>query len=365
LVHNISVSEIEGTDIVKVKFESLVPKTSALVANQAAASFNDLDADRRLNLASSAQGLLEEELYNVQTKLRGSEKRLNRFSRITGIVDMSDKTNLANARTDSLGAEFITAQSERMSLQIQVDAAKQSPNLLSVSSISEHPSIVTLRSDLTLLESEYSQMATTFRPGYPPLDALGQKIALQKQKMRTEAKRVFEVLLSKYANAVESEKVLSKELKKANVDILDLKDRAITFNLLQREWETNKKLYDGLLEKVKSSSLAANLELDRLSLMEQATIPSSKASPSITKNVTLASTGGFLFAMALAFLMNLLDRRFRTVRQLEESLGLPVLAIVPDVHKFNSDMKAGVPLLLDSHESKSAIGETFRSLKRR
>ncbi len=120
---------------------------------------------------------------------------------------------------------------------------------------------------------------------------------------------------------------MTADLSTSNSELLDLKNRSIAFNILKREWENYKNLYQGLLEKVKRASLAANLEMDQLSLSEPA--PSGKSFPNIPKNVVVAMSCGGLVGLALVFIMALHDRKFRSIKEVEDHAQLPVLSVIP------------------------------------
>ena len=354
--------EVPQTRLLKIKYTSFSPEISALVANGVTQAFNELDAQRLKDMSNSAQSLLQTELQEVQVKLQTSEKKLNQFARKTGIVDLDDENNLVSARSQSLGREYLNAQNERMKLEIQVESALQSGNLLSLPFINESNSIIELRAQLTQVEAEYGDMATIFKPEYPELMALGNKVSLLKKRLSAEAQREFDGLAARYKNAIEAERVLSKEIEQSNIELLDLKDRAITFNLLKREWQSNTKLYEGLLEKVKAAGVSARLEMSRLSLVDAAAVPLVKSSPNITKNVALAASAGFFIALAVAFLLNLLDRRFRSIQELEEFTKIPVLTVIPFVEN-EQGIDGNHVALLSAKEPASAVGETFRSLR--
>lgn len=362
LKSKLSVEELDSTDIVKVRYDAFNPEVSAKVANEVVAAFNELDSERRREVSGSVQTMLEGELEKVQMKLQASERKLNQFARITGIVDLEDRNNVMSARADSLSSEFIAAQNERMKLEIQIEGAKQSNGLMSVPFVNENPAVIAMRAELSKLQAEYGELASVFKPGYPELDALQQRINLLRSQMRSEGQRTLDSLVSKYKNATEAERVLSSELEKNNIDLLDLKDRSITFNLLKREWQSYKKLHEGLLEKVKSTALSANLEVDKLSLISPSVVPSSKSAPNMAKNVALASSGGFLLAMGLAFLLNLLDRRFRSIQEIEEATQIPVLSVVPFIEN-QQDLESNHVAFLPWHEPSGQIAETFRSLR--
>lgn len=361
----INIELIEGTKLIRVSYTSFSPEVAASVANATVEAYNQYNSSRLKEVSNSAQTLLRTELNEVQKRLKISELKLNQFARKTGIVDLDDKNSLINSRADSLSQEYIKAQNKRMMLEIQIESAKQAKGLLTVPFIKTEPSILELQSQLSVLETQKSEMASIFKENYPELKALNRKIALVKRRLNNEARLIFEGLITQFKNARESERVLVKEIEQSNTELLDLKDRSITFNILKREWQSNIKLYEGLLEKVKLAGVASKLEMNQLSLMDAAIEPTSKSFPKTLKYVVLAESGAFLLALALAFLLNLLDRRFRSVHELEEVTGLPVLSLIPKIVGADGEHSVAKRdiALMAKNDPGSIIGETFRSLR--
>lgn len=360
----IRIEKIDGTKLLRVSYTSFSPEVSSVIVNATVEAYNQYNARRLKELSNSALVLLKTELDAVQKKLKLSELKLNQFARKTGIVDLENKNSLINSRANSLSQEYISAQNQRMKLEIQIESARQAGSLLTVPFIKTEPSIIELQSQLSALEAERSEMASIFKENYPKLKVLNRKIGLVKQQINEEAKLIFKGLVTQFKNARQSERVLIKEIEQSNTQLLDIKDRSITFNILKREWQGNLKLYEGLLEKVKLAGVSSKLEMNQLSLMDSSK-SASKSFPNTKKYVVLAGSGAFLVALALAFLFNLLDRRFRSVQELEEITGLPVLSLIPKVESGDDGHKLTKNdiSMMTYNEPSGVIGETFRSLR--
>jgi capsular exopolysaccharide synthesis family protein len=169
-------------------------------------------------------------------------------------------------------------------------------------------------------------------------------------------------LKNRYEQLLQEEKQLAKQVADQRAKLLDLKDRAISYNILKREWEANKELYSGLLEKQKDVSVAAGMETNNISVVDKATIPTDKDSPKTKRNVAIAGVFGGMGGIGIAFLLAFLDNTFKNREELERELGLPFLGLVPKAEPF--DINGDVPLpLLAHHDPTSSISEASRSIR--
>ncbi|MEE8428536.1 MAG: polysaccharide biosynthesis tyrosine autokinase, partial [Gammaproteobacteria bacterium] len=142
----------------------------------------------------------------------------------------------------------------------------------------------------------------------------------------------------------------------------NLQDRAIQYNILKREWETNKQLYSGLLERMKEVGVAAGMELNNISIIDRAVIPVAPYKPKLRSNVSVAGLLGLMGGLGLAFLLAYLDNTLRTPEELEKVLGLSSLGMVPKADP--KELSEVTSLDLVSHQERdSELSEAFRSIR--
>jgi len=143
---------------------------------------------------------------------------------------------------------------------------------------------------------------------------------------------------------------------------LDLQDRSIQYNILKREWETNRELYSGLLERVKEVSVAAGMELDNVSVVDAAVVPMVPFSPNVQLNAALAGVLGLMGGLGIAFLLAFIDNTVRTPEELERLVHLPSLGLVPQVNEKTLPENTSIDLLAHHMRDKD-LSEAFRSIR--
>jgi succinoglycan biosynthesis transport protein ExoP len=136
---------------------------------------------------------------------------------------------------------------------------------------------------------------------------------------------------NEYKTALTREKLLSDayDVQKHVTD--QLNESNIHYNILKREVDTNKQLYDGLLQRMKEAGVAAGLKSSNIRIVDQAEVPTSPASNDLKSNLYLALFLGLTAGLGLAFFMNYLDNNIKTPEDVEEKTGLPTLGLVPSL----------------------------------
>ena len=114
-----------------------------------------------------------------------------------------------------------------------------------------------------------------------------------KEALDRESRRVAAGIETEFEHLKKEEQLLQQQLQAQKEDLLTLKDRSIQYNILKREWETNKELYTGLLERMKEVGVAAGMEINNIAVIDRAKIPVQKHSPSLTKKCLVGNRFGF------------------------------------------------------------------------
>jgi len=382
----LNVSSIRKSDLFKVSFDSFDPRIAAKVANTVVSEFVRLDRQRRLDSNSDAKFFLESEITATQAKLEASEKDLTDFARASNIVDVEEKGNIMVQRLSDLNTQLTLVTGERVAaealwLQAQgPDGAQSLPNVLGSELINQ------LKQDKATLNSEYRNLAKIYKPAYPALQQAKAELDDVNNSIELEITHLVTGLQINYNQLVAKEGLIEGKVEEQKQTLLAIKDKSIQYNILKREWETNKELYTGLLESMKQVGVAGGMEPNNISLIDPARVPLKQFKPNLKLNAALAGVLGLMGGIGIAFLLAFLDNTVRTPEDLEKVVAVPSLGLIPlDKGKAkgkakgkknkqhhrnaseeqNSPLERYEPLLeLRAHfERRSDIAEAFRSIR--
>jgi capsular exopolysaccharide synthesis family protein len=357
----LSVNPIRKSNLFEVSFESFDPELASGVANAVVGEYMRLNEDRRFNSTSGAKAFLEKEIKRVQGKLESSEKELTQFARRYQVVDLEDKSNVMTDRLTDLNRSLTQVQSERIAAEALYHQASLG-NIESLPAVLQEELIRDLKSEYSRLQGEYFRLSRIYKDAYPKLQQLKAELDQVKSSLDGEIAKLVASLEVNYQQLQEKERLLGEALETQKTALLDLKDRAIQYNILKREWETNKELYSGLLERMKEVGVAAGMELNNISVIDHAAVPINPDSPKLLLNAAVAGVLGLMGGIGLAFLFAYLDNTVRTPEDLEKALRLPSFGLVPKIDL--KELEEGVSLDLISHQRlDSEVAEAFRSIR--
>ena len=325
----LEIRPVQRTRLVKVAFLTPDPGLSARVANAHAESYIHKGLELRTQTNEEAQRFLEEKLVELKERVEKSEAALNRYRRDKGIISLDDKENIVVARLTDLNARLTDAEAERIGLEAQMRSVSQT-DYDSLPAVVNNTLIQALKEQLTTLQGQYAQLSTQFKPAYPRLAQLKAQVVDTEQRVQKEIQRVVEGVKTSYLDAEAKEKELRAKMEEQKAITLSLKDDSVQYAILDREADTNRQLYDSVLQRMKEMGVAADVRASNVSVIDEAEPPLRPSSPKKGLSLLLSSFVGLVGGVGLAFFFEYLDNTLKTPEEVERYLRLPNLAVVPD-----------------------------------
>jgi GumC protein len=165
-----------------------------------------------------------------------------------------------------------------------------------------NPLVQNLMQTRAQLSAEYQQKLSTFKPDYPEMQRLNGQLSEVGRQINTQIANIRDSIKAQYEAASTQERMLETRIDQLKGDELDLQDRSIRYNMLKREVDTNRQLYDGLLQRFKEIGVAGNVGANNISVVDSADPPGNPSSPRLGFNLALAAIFG-LFAGVLVALL--------------------------------------------------------------
>jgi len=369
MVGSLTVKLPRDSRIVTVSYISNNPELSARIANGYADEFIQSNLDRKFDSSSYARGYLEGQLADAKNKLEMSERALNSYAREAGIIrtgqgqvesDGGGKSSVdrGTSVTGSSLAQINAAANEATARRIEAEGrwrAVSAGPLLSSPLVLQNSTVVTLLSDRARVEAELSQDRARHLEDYPSVRAKVAQLGAINQQLSSVANNVRNSVRSEYQAALDTERALKGQVDRLKNETMSEQDRAVQYNLLAREADTNRQLYEGLLERYKTLNAVARVSLSNVSVIDKAEVPKAPSSPNLFKNLLVGMIIGLGLAALVVFFKDQFDDAIRVPEDIEAKLTLPLLGVVPQSREG------------DPHESlldpKSPISEAYNSLR--
>ncbi|KAB7764051.1 polysaccharide biosynthesis protein GumC [Xanthomonas maliensis] len=300
LLAGLVIEPILNSRLVYVNYDSPDPALSAKIANAYSHEFIVSTQQRRLKASSFATKYLGERLAQLRSKVEESEKNLVDYSTDQQIVSVGeDKPSLPAQNLSELNALLATAQDSRIKAEAAWRQAS-SGDPMSMPQVLSNPLIQNLRGEQIRLTTEYQQKLSTFKPQYPEMQRLKSQIEESRRQINGEVVNIRQSLKAEYDAAARQEQLLNDRIAGLRNDELDLQNRSIRYNMLKREVDTNRQLYDALLQRYKEIGVAGNVGANNVTIVDTADVPTSKASPKLKLNLALGFIFGVFLALAVA-----------------------------------------------------------------
>lgn len=356
-IADLTVEPIKNSSLVKVHYTSQDPELAQRITNEISAQFISLNLERRVDATSYAKVFLDDQLAQAKSKLEESESKLVDYAKREQIINTDDKRSLSSQRMEALHSAVTEAEKERILAEgIYEQAAKQGEAAVT---ISENSNIQSLKERYSKLESDYQEKLQVYKADYPLMVEISQQMATIQKQISKEISSARDTLKARYLAAKQQEDNLRQKLELQKGDLLDVRDKSIGYNTLQREVETNRNMYEGLLQRIKEVGVAGNIDKNNITIIDEAILPYGQFKPNVKLNLALGAVGGLFIGMVIAFMLEFFDDRIKAKETLEKLLGMPVLGMIPKARAKDEKQAA----LMAHIDPRSAIGEAFRSLR--
>jgi polysaccharide biosynthesis transport protein len=372
---SLAVKRVPNSRLMDISYEANSPELAAQVVNAHIRNFIDQNRRSHYDATTSATTWLTDQLDELKIKVKNSEDARLDYERKNQIWEVDDKQNITTQRLSELNRQLIDAQSDRMKKQSMYDFARQG-DVDIVPQIRDSASVQDLLKRRTDLNGQYTEALAQYGPNFPKVQRLQSQVKEIDQNLEREKKAVVARLGSEYHEAQQREELLSRTLEQQKSEANVMSERMVQYNILKRDAEADKALYDGLLTKLKEAGISSALQSSNIRIVDPAMIPSTPARPAKMRNVTLAFLVGLVGGTFLAFLREYMDNTVKTPDDIETLSHLPSLAVVPAFQDSEGDAPRRRSLkdslrnghsrhveLVAQHLPKSQMSEAFRALR--
>jgi polysaccharide biosynthesis transport protein len=381
---NLRVALLPNTRIIEVHYRAAEPERAAAVVNTLMQTYVDENRKSRYDATMDSSKWLAGQLVDMQMKVESSQEELVRYQKEHEILGIDEKQNITMAKLDELNKQLTSAESERMDKEAlyrlvetgDPDAIASGTGGLDDSgsgSQSESGLLGSLRTKQAELKIQAADLSTQFGPAYPKLTQLNNQLKEIDSQIQAEMKKLAGKVRGQYTTALQRENMLHDAFEKQKQEANKLNESAIKYNMLKRDADTYRTLYEGILQKLKEAGVAAGLKSNNFRIVDRATPPSGPIEPNIPRNLMFAVVLGLASGIGLAFLLEGLDNTVRTTEQAQMISGLASLGMIPLGSKSARDGPNPKRLVIASSKEavelvtqvrpQSQMAESYRALR--
>ncbi|MCX6907874.1 MAG: polysaccharide biosynthesis tyrosine autokinase [Verrucomicrobia bacterium] len=359
----LTIKQVQSTRLIDITVTHPVPKITALVANGVVQEFIKQNLEHKLQTTLDATRWLGEQSVEYRKKLEKSETAVQEYLESSHAVSLEQNQNIVLDKLKEINTTLIKAKTDRLSVETEWNQIKAS-----LDAGQKPGSIPTIAADgeVSALHTQFSQkqvamaaLRVRYRDKYPTMAAALVELTELEAKLDKAAANAVEAVNTRYLMAKAKEESLARALTEHEQQAFELTRKLISYSALKRNAESDRQLYDSLINRTKETGITGKLETNNISMVDPARVPEAPVRPEKTKNLMYAIFLGLLGGLGLAYAAHHYDDKLKSEEEIQTHLGSPLLSDIPHIDSNDVVLKASHS---DSHPN-SAVAEAFHNLR--
>ena len=316
------------TRIIDVSVDSISPEFAADYANTLSSEFIDSNVEARWKMSQRTGEWLSRQLDDLRIKLERSEDSLQNYARRANLTFTDEKNNVSEQKLSQLQATLSAAQNDRITAQSRYEMIKSSPPD-GLSTIAADGNLRELENKLSELRRSEADLLTTFTPKHEKVIRVQAQIPPLVAAIQRQRAIVLDHAQKEYEATQTKEKLLAIEYDRQAQVVSGQSEGAIQYGILKREVDSNRQLYDSMLQKVKETSVTSAMRASNIRVVDPAGVPGSPYKPDISQNMEIGVLTGLLLGVSFVLMR---ERANHTIQEPGDApfwLGVPELGIIP------------------------------------
>jgi polysaccharide biosynthesis transport protein len=369
----LTVKRVANSRLIEVTFEAEDPQLAAQIVNTHLQNFVEQNFRSKYDATIQASNWLSSELEGLRIKVEKSENARIAYQRANQTWQIDEKQDITTSKMADLSKAVTEAQTDvaqkeamyRMAVSGNVDAL---PTAHGSEVLTE---LLKRKSDA---DEQYAEALNQYGPNFPKVLRLAAQQKELDENLARARKTLIESVQQEFNTARSHVELLQETLDKQRAEANDQAEKLIQYHILQHDAESDRLLYDGLLQKLKEATITVGLRSTNIRVVDPALAPGGPSRPQKARNILLAFLIGLVGGVGLALFREYLDNTVKSPDDIEALTGLPSLAVVPAMPGLNAQQgrlsrrtggggSPGRIELLSYAQPKSQISEAFRALR--
>ncbi|MGP1719106.1 GumC family protein [Shewanella frigidimarina] len=338
---NINVSPVRKTQLVNISYESSDSQLAAQIANVIGDTYILSQLEAKLGMTQKVNTWLGGRLEDLRIKLDESEKRLEQFKLINGLIDVEGVTALDAKELERLSDEITVARSRKAQADsfiavVRRYGATDISRLESLPEVTSHLSIQNVKREVVLVERKVSELQQVYGPKHPKMIAAQAELNTVQQNLHKQISRLVQGIEDEAQTAAQTLQALEAQFSNAKGAFQNLSTTDTDYQRLLREVDTNRQLFDTFLARQKETAVTGDFDSPVARFTDRAVVPLLPEKPKKKVIVILAFLASLGFAMVLVLVLDALNDTIKTSDDVEKLLSQRALGYVPKAKKGTS-----------------------------
>jgi capsular exopolysaccharide synthesis family protein len=358
-IGRVTVLPVTGSRLVDVAFVARDPEFAARAVNTLVDEYVEQNLAIKLTGTQNMIEWLEQEVAKQQLKVQQSERALSEYRDRQNALSLDDKQNIVLTRLSSLNEDVMAARTRRATKevlhnQIRAISAGQSPE--TIPAVTQSAAVQTAKTRVIEAQRTRASLAERYGEKHPSLQKAITDLQEAQRQYELELNRSVQQIKNEYDTALLEEQTLARALEAAQADAQDLSRKSVDYNVMEREAQSNRQVYESLLQRANELRVSSNSRQNNVRVVDYAEVPQGPMAPTGRRTWLLSLGVGLVLAIGVAYGLDYMNDTIKTPEDVTRRLRLPFLGLVPTVRGDKH------PMLASSHVPHD-FGESFRALR--
>ena len=331
---NLSAKILNPTRAIEVTYTSPDRKFAALFANTLVDEYSDYSMEDQRETSKKTVTWLTGQLDQARQRLQDSATTVQNYATSSGLlfVNQAGVPGMANDISDTklqqVQAELSRAQDDRVTAQSHNDVVKSVP-ADQLPEVVNDPRATDLHAKITDLERQRADLLTIYTENNDKVRRVDAQLAPLQAAYDSLKTTMQQKASGDYQTAVRRESLLAKTYQDEAAIVTDRANKAIQYNILKRQMDSNQQQYDALLDQIKQANIASVVKVSPIRIFDPAKAPVRPVSPDVPADSVLGLAGGLLIGVAASFAKTKHVGILSRPGTLEPTMELRELGVIP------------------------------------
>ncbi len=324
LLRNLDVVPSREANVFHISYTAVDPNFAAAMANAFVKAYLDTNVELRVDPAKEYTNLFESQAKILRERIQQAQSRLSAYQKEKGLIATDERLDIENSRLNELSSQLVAIQA--MSAESNSRKAQTSS---SSAEVLNNPLVASLKGDLSRQEARLNELNARLGAAHPQVVELQANISELRSRIDSEIGRVATSvgIIDKVNSSREAQTRAALEQQRQKV--LKLKEQRDEAAAMMRDAEDAQRAYSAVQARFSQTSLESQGNQTNVSMLRAATPPAFHSSPRLTLNTAIAIFLGVNFGIGACVLLEVFDKRLRTAEDIQDRIGMPVMATLP------------------------------------
>ena len=324
LQRSLDVRPSRESNVININYTGTDPDFAAAVANAFAQAYINVNLDLRVAPARQYAAFFDEQTKAAREKLETAQQALSAFRQKNGITSSDDRFDFESTKLNETSSQLTGVQGQTTDSQSKRQSAKGD----TVAEVMQSPLVNNLKTDIGRLEAKLTESNINLGKNHPQTQRAEAELATLKAQLEAETRKIASSIETTYQVSKQREQQLQNALGAQKARVLVLNKQRDERNVLLRDIESAQRTFEAMSQRASQSSVESQNNQTNIAVLNPASAPPAPSKPRVLLNILVSIFLGTLLGVGLALVLELVNRRVRSVQDLSEALDLPVLGSI-------------------------------------